>query len=781
MFKQFYNKKRGRMIRLLSFSIIFIFMHISLVKGDSFDKSLENVTVELHTASSEFVQQEIIHAAFQVHITSWNMVVTGATTNQYDKYGIYVSRSMAVRHPEIYLQADRLFVKAATTHIGFKRAYYLKDVHNIYFNGPEKGGPPITGPPFSFEDVNFTEYRIIEFQAYYPEGYPVFPFLDRRVLPVASTLKPAENQLTQLELGVQYYFSTGRIGSYLIYCDNENTYLFSEGSLFWMKTLEPVGTIQGNPILIFNEHHVWYPLMERDDTGADQTLKNLVQTFTTEITIPFLEEPEKNLLEGLKQVTSLTSDYEKDMAILYSLRPCWGFDEYVQSDSYKNLRRHHADLTDYTLEITSRLYMKHANYLSPITSYLVAAMKTHDEDKMLQKLSAEYVRYAATPEMSYAHGHTWFCDFVEQTVDECYTTRGRHCIVQACNIAAVLDLMDIEYYWLEGYSEAITFIHDWLYLPYYDTIMSNGMITPYSSGTILYHVQKYPLNQLDFVAQKDSWAFFLNLDLRATITPQELIRVLTELEGFHDDDIFILIQTYGEVPLARFIKRLEEQQLALDLIRTGYEAKKKGELYGALQDLFGAYSAFKNLGFTYSDVVDGDTGKTHLDLEKDLVLLCLQVIKKTDNSFREKRYEDALYGFAFVHKYWQPLFSFLALVMDSQEYEEYAEIGTVYTPLKIEETVRSCIKEIKNTAQVLLEQGYERESEEKIEYIIRTLTETEWKYKEDIEALQPEKEEDMILPEERTWNVVWPLVIMLFLISGIGFYLYKKYVSQEKN
>ena len=730
--------------------------------------------------SSEFMQQEIIQNAFQIHVDAWEMVVTGATTNQYDKYGIYVSRSLAVRHPEVYLQADRLFVKAVTTQIGFKRAYHLKDVHNVYFNGPEKGGPPITGPPFSFEDVNFAQYRIIEFKAYYPEEYPVLPFLDRRVLPIASTLKPADNQLTQLELGVQYYFSMDGIEGYIIYCDNENTYLFREGSLFWMKTLESTETIQGNPILILNEDHVWYPLMERDDTDTDPILKDLVQTYTTEITIPFLVGIEENVLEGLKQTTSLTSDYEKDMAILYSLRPCWGFDEYVQSESYKNLRRHDAELTDYSLEITSRSFMKHANYLSPITSYLVATMKTYDEGEMLQELSAEYVRYTATQGMKYAHGHTWFCNFVEQTVDECYSTRGGHCIVQACNIAAVLDLMDIQYYWLEGYSDAITFIHDWLYLPHHDIIISNGVITSYNFGTILYHVQTYPLDHLDFVGQKDSWAFFLDLDLKATITPQELITVLTELEAFHDDEIFILIQTYGEVTLSRFIKRLEQQQMAHDLLRTGYRAKEEGNLYDALRDLFEAYSTFKHLEFAYSDYVDEYGEMTFLDFEKDLVLLCLQVIKNSDDAFKEEKYEDALYGFAFVHTYWQTLSSFLPLVMDSKEYENYADVGIDYTPLKVTESVRTCITEIEANAKVLSEQGREKESEEKINYIIRTLTETEWEYEEDIEDLHSEKGEKIIQPQEKTLNLVWPVVITLILIVSIGFGLYKHYSRQKR-
>lgn len=728
----------------------------------------ESTSVSALTAVPSTEIHNTIQDAFRIHADSWERVVNNAATHQYDRYGLYVSRTIVVRHPEIYLQADRLFITAATTNKGFRKAYHIKDVHDSYFFGPEKGGAPLTGPPFSITDINFFKYTVINFHEYYPQEYPGFSFLDRRILPIASTLKPAENQITQLELGIQHYFSTDDPHSYLIYCDNENTYLFTEGSLLWMNSQELTDTIQGNPILIFNEHHVWYPLMGRDDTAQDQTLQDLVQAYTTEITMPSLEAREESLLKGLKKVTALLSDYEKDMALLYSLRPCWGFDTYVRSDSYRSLKWHNPDLNDSTLEITSRLFMKHANYLSPVTSYLAAVMKSYTGKDMLEQLETEYVKHAATPPSSFAHGHTWFCDLVEQTVDECYTTRAGHCIVQACNIAAVLDIVGIEYYWLEGFSNKITFIHDWLYLPQYDIIMSNGIITPYREETILYHDRGYPLNRINFICTNDSWAFFLNLKLNGTISPQELIDILTELEGIHNDPLFILKQSGGCTSFAHFIKRLKTQQAAAILLQSGHTKKEGGDVYGALYDFFEAYSSLKNNGFTYSDRVHEDTELTMLDVEKDLVYLCLQIITASDAAFCEERYENALYGFAFVHPYWQSLSKSLPLVMISSEYEPYAGIGSVYTPLKIEETVQVCIHEITQEAQVLSAEGHEQKSNEKIVFIITTLSETNWKYEKDMEELK-EKKDDIMHLEEKEWNK-WPLLfitIALICIAGI--------------
>ena len=45
------------------------------------------------------------------------MVVNKVETDQYYKYGIYVTKTLAVTHPEIYLKADGLFVEIGR-HIG---------------------------------------------------------------------------------------------------------------------------------------------------------------------------------------------------------------------------------------------------------------------------------------------------------------------------------------------------------------------------------------------------------------------------------------------------------------------------------------------------------------------------------------------------------------------------------------------------------------------------------------------------------------------------------------
>ena len=74
-----------------------------------------------------------LERATQTHQDAVEMVLTKAKTDNYYKYGIYAARILAVKHPEIYLQADDLFLETIETNTGFKKAYEIDDVSSDYF------------------------------------------------------------------------------------------------------------------------------------------------------------------------------------------------------------------------------------------------------------------------------------------------------------------------------------------------------------------------------------------------------------------------------------------------------------------------------------------------------------------------------------------------------------------------------------------------------------------------------------------------------------------------
>ncbi|KYK36607.1 MAG: hypothetical protein AYK18_02620 [Theionarchaea archaeon DG-70] len=705
--------------------------------------------------------QELTRNSLIIHENAWEKVIQEAQKDQYHKYGIYITRTLAVTHPEVYLQADRLFAATITTHTGFQKAYNIKDVLDSYLFGRD-----FEGPPFSFDDVDFAGYTIVKARNYYPEGYPVLPFCDRRLLPIASTLKSAQNQITQLELGVQYYCAHEGNG-YLIYCENENTYYADGNTLTWMKTVKSVEEIEGNPVLIFSEHSVWYPLMERDDTGTDQFLRTIVEMYATEVTTPHLEEVEKSLHKELIQVTQLSS-FEKDIITIATLRPSWNFDLYVDSDSFKTAEKAGIDFT-----AENRPFLKCANYLSPITSYLAAVAEKYVGKEKIRELTEEYLTYTCHARYM-AYGHTWFRDFVEQTAEESYTTTAGYCIVQASNISAALDLAHIDHYWIQAFSTSGG--HDWLYIPEFDVIVSNGLMFSAHNSILCYSEEEGSYNLIDFVGFRNEWVYFKDLKLRGTIPPEDFVEMLKELEGFHEDTLLVL-KGYDGVPLEDFIEVLQEQKIVREYLEKGWKEKEDGELQTAFYHLYEAYT-MAAVVYDHTDIIYEKEGLTItvLDLEKDLVFLCLHFIKSGDEATKEERYQDALQNFAVVNLCWRAFYSYSAFFVDSPEYQEYGEAGTIYTPGEIEEKIKECTAHLVTEAEELKEKGDLGESKEKYDFLIATLVEADWPYQEDIQKLESAKS-DVEAEIARK-----QLLLMVSLIGGLigGVLVIIKYKVKRK-
>jgi hypothetical protein len=271
------------------------------------------------------------------------------------------------------------------------------------------------------------------------------------------------------------------------------------------------------------------------------------------VTVPHLEEGELAFLDELKRVTELQSHLEEDMALLSALRPVWNLEKYSKTDLYERVGESGIDFIG-----ERRFLLKQGNYLSPITAYLAAISEACEGENKMIEVSREYLKHASTDTLQFAaHGHTWYCDLVEQTIEESYTTKAGHCIVQAANISAALDLAHMEYYWVEGYSEKIVSgpnAHDWLCIPACDGTVSNGLYLP---------GKKLLLNRIDFVANNDTWAYIKELERWVgTASPRELIVMLRKLDDFYEEEIYI--REAGEymylarsIPLEDFIRSLE--------------------------------------------------------------------------------------------------------------------------------------------------------------------------------------------------------------------------------
>ena len=415
----------------------------------------------------------------RVHEKTWQNTLSGAAQDKYDKYAFYASRILTVKHPEALLKADTRFINHITTNNGYSNSYAHKNVHSREFLTDMQFRKY---PPFKFDAVDFDAIKTVKFRELYPEEYPIFPYLDRRVLPIASTLKTREGKLTELEKIAMYYqrerVDTGECnGLLVIYCDNERAYLLNQGKLN-DDSARDVEEVEGNPVLIFNEEEVWYPLMERDDTGRNEYLKRTVEQFSSDVTLPELSDVEKKYVTQLKTLTEL-DERQMGMAVITG---CRSTGRQTCNAPLSEYRPFHA-IWDETLPASKVRAWQYYGYieqilirgnkLSPISAYIASQSLASTGYDKLVSIEAEWLGRVALPGYNYVWGHLWDECLVEYSVDESFRTSAGHCMVQAMIISAILDMSGIDNYMMEG---EVSGSHHYVLIPEYEFTFDNARL-----------------------------------------------------------------------------------------------------------------------------------------------------------------------------------------------------------------------------------------------------------------------------------------------------------------
>jgi hypothetical protein len=207
---------------------------------------------------------------------------------------------MAVKHPEVYLQADRVFLESIDG-ITLDQRVPAKDSLSFGF---------LYFTTFNFKVIDPSRYEIVSCREIY-RGMPYLPTLDQRAFSLSSMLKrfdnvrgsvASQNRATQLNAAILRYLrsSPGR-DPYIILTDSDTAYVADEVTLSVQGTVgEP---LDGSPILVFNEGSVWYPLMGRDDTAKDPSLRAIVDRYSRGQNTSVLTEFEVTLIRTLETAT----------------------------------------------------------------------------------------------------------------------------------------------------------------------------------------------------------------------------------------------------------------------------------------------------------------------------------------------------------------------------------------------------------------------------------------------------------------------------------------------
>jgi len=460
-----------------------------------------------------------LEQATTLHEGAWNNVVNKAATNNSYKYALYAARILAVKHPEVYLQGDSLFVEHITSQGGFAAAYEELDPHaQSYYDG-------FAGRPFGFEQVDFLALKTVPARDLYPSSAPFYPFLDCRVLPVAACLKTASRTLTELEKAFLLYFDRKEeLASlpFLIYCDNERAYLATMHELFSIRDWKEVSSVDGNPILIFNERWVWYPLMNRDDTHSNPTLNSIVEKHRTSTTHPEMLVFERRLVDDLQFVTKLEAASAVELAALAAVGGLPDHSDSFSSICRKSLPNHPLDLWKYI----GADRIRHANYLSPLAAYLAADINELDVSQAVERMTSSWHVLHGTD-----HGHIWQCTLVQYTIDSIMRIRYVHCVLHATSMSAVLDLAGVANYHIDMRIDGFSGGHSFVSIPEIGYVISNGELE--DRGTVL----NGRYNTLRFVSSADRWAVPHVGFYCGNWSPADLAGTLEHLESLYGDEI----------------------------------------------------------------------------------------------------------------------------------------------------------------------------------------------------------------------------------------------------
>ncbi len=414
------------------------------------------------------MKKEQVAAARHMHQAAWARLAEAAESDPQARYGLYASRTLAVRHPEIYLWGDAWFADGARTIRGFRESFDdptalgwpHMEYGGLFFRQSAEYTGVEDGHVLRLADVNLDEYRPTSMDRIYPA--PLLPYVDRRLAPLAVSLKTEGKVVTPLELAVIAYFQLREEGTdprtmFLAACEGDSAYLVC-GNMIWdARRGAVVQSVPRSASLVWNEHSVWHPMMGRDDRPSDGLLARAVES----VGIPAADLCdagwETPLVVRLRQSSDLAGDPERRLAALASVRACgWRF------HPYGRVWQEFVPASDLDIDISRRLGMVRqfdlwANRVSPATAHLFGVHWGNPElVARLRALSREHLVRTGVVRDAPARGwkpawrleswgHLWPCGLMEHTIDDAFRSRTGHCVSQSHMLSAVLEAAGIEH------------------------------------------------------------------------------------------------------------------------------------------------------------------------------------------------------------------------------------------------------------------------------------------------------------------------------------------------
>ncbi|GAB4320288.1 MAG: hypothetical protein Kow0074_10490 [Candidatus Zixiibacteriota bacterium] len=253
------------------------------------------------------------------HWAQWDTVLSYAKQRPAARFGVYAYRTIAVPHPEVYLQSDSLFLDIIGRIPGSRstwRGANVRDVEVFYRvqNGEARG------PSFSIRDWA----PILDSIGDDGMTQNSRSWLNRRLPSAAVLLHGPVVRLSTAEAAMLRYsqyraFGTPADSAFVVIDTAGQGYVVKQSEVLSVKTNKSVEDAAAIvPALIFNERAVYYPLFDRDDRASSPALQRVSELFAG-AKAPEVDTADQRRITQLKDILTLNSRREAQLAALIAL------------------------------------------------------------------------------------------------------------------------------------------------------------------------------------------------------------------------------------------------------------------------------------------------------------------------------------------------------------------------------------------------------------------------------------------------------------------------------
>jgi hypothetical protein len=387
---------------------------------------------------------------------AWDDVLGRAASDPAAKYGLYVYRTLAVPHPDVYLRADLLTSEIIESLPGGRGAYRASDLRDYQFFDDLRSGA-ISGRPFSWRD-----WVVIPDSVY---DDPITPssakrWIDRRSTPVAVLLQAVSPRLNTVEGAVMRFVQSRRSGrspdSVYVIIDGEGTGYLLDGHRLLRGGIHETSpeTSWLKPAIVFNDRATYYPLLGRDDRSRDTALARAVQRLGP---VGMLNLPVQALqrINTLRSIARLDSDREKFLAAVL----CSGLRDLSMTpvrDAWSRAWDSSGSIMPACRSAMMAAALFAANRLSPATRRLCRMIDRNAFAEGTAELQSSYLsltgrmanRADTADTMQESWGILWGRDFIDIGIDDIVRTRAGESFSQMQAMSAVLSAAGVDYFCL---------------------------------------------------------------------------------------------------------------------------------------------------------------------------------------------------------------------------------------------------------------------------------------------------------------------------------------------